>query len=82
MSRGSQKRLWINGEPAWPDQNIEFAVYMAPEPTLGKLRAMWDLFESDLRWPVLAVEAAIGITAVCFIPVLLVTAVLPRHGSP
>ena len=75
-------RLWINGEPAWPDQNIEFSAYMARTPTLGKLRVMWDMFASGWRWPVLAVEAAIGMTVVTFIPALLVTAVLRRRDQP
>ena len=81
-NRFPEGRLWINGAPAWPDQNIEFAAYMAAEPTLGKLRIMWNTFTSDWRWPVMAVEAAIGMTVVIFIPALLVTAALPRRGSP
>ncbi|MCY3801079.1 MAG: hypothetical protein OXG46_05840 [Chloroflexi bacterium] len=71
--------LWINGAPTWPDQNIEFAAYMAAEPTLGKLRTMWNTFTSDWRWPVMAVEAAIGMAVVIFIPALLVTAALRRR---
>ena len=81
--RGS--RLAVRGEDGeltWPDQNIEFAVYMAAELTRDKLRNIWGTFTSDWRWPVLAVDAAIGMTLIAFIPVLLVTAVLPRHGSP
>ena len=72
-------RLWINGELTWPDQNIEFAVYMAAKPTLGKLRTMWTVFTSDWRWPVMAAEAAIGMGVITFIPALLVTAGWPRR---
>ena len=75
-------RLWINGEPAWPDQNIEFAVYMAAKPTLGKLRTMWTMFTSDWGWPLLAAEAAIGMTVVVFATALLVSAALRRRGWP
>ena len=81
-NRFEDGRLWINGAPAWLDQNIEFIVYMAAEPTRGKLRTMWDIFTSDWRWPVLAVEAAIAMTLITFIPALLVTAALPRRGLP
>ena len=81
-NRFEDGRLWINGALAWPDQNIEFIVYMAAEPTRGKLRTMWDIFTSDWRWPVLAVEAAIAMTLITFIPALLVTAALPRRGQP
>ena len=80
-NRFEDGRLWVNGEPAWPDQNIEFAVYMAAKPTLGKLRTMWDIFTSDWRWPVLAAEVAIAMTLVTFIPALLATAALQRRGS-
>ena len=80
-NRFEDGRLWINGAPAWPDQNIEFIVYMAAEPTRGKLRTMWDIFTSDWRWPVLAVEAAIAMTLITFIPALLVTAALPRRST-
>ncbi len=79
-NRFDDGRLWINGALAWPDQNIEFVVYMAAEPTRGKLRTMWDIFTSDWRWPVLAVDLAIAMTVVTFIPALLATAALPRRG--
>ena len=81
-NRYEDGRLWVNGEPAWPDQNIEFAVYTAAGLTLDKLRNIWGTFTSDWRWPVLAVDAAIGMTLITFIPVLLVTAALPRRGLP
>ena len=81
-NRYEDGRLWVNGELTWPDQNIEFIVYMAAEPIWSKLRDKWRVFTSDWSWPVLAVDAAIGMTLITFIPVLLVTAALPRRGSP
>ena len=80
-NRYEDGRLWVNGAPAWPDQNIEFAVYTAAGLTRDKLRNMWGTFTSDWRWPVLAVDAAIGMTLITFIPALLVTAALRRRGS-
>ena len=79
-NRYEDGRLWVNGALAWPDQNIEFVAYSAPELTRSKLRAMWRVFISDWRWPVLAVDAAIAMTLITFIPTLLVTAALPRRG--
>ncbi len=87
-NRFEDGRLWVNGELTWPDQNIEFAVYMAAKstlaakPTLGKLRTMWDIFTSDWRWPVLAAEVVIAMTLITFIPALLATASLRRRGQP
>ena len=81
-NRYEDGRLWINGELAWPDQNIEFAVYMAADLTRDKLRTMWGTFTSDWRWPVLAVDAAIAMTVITLIPALLITAALRRRGSP
>ena len=81
--RGS--RLAVRGEDGEltrPDQNIEFAVYTAAELTRDKFRNMWETFTSDWRWPVLAVDAAIGMMLITFIPALLVTAALRRRGSP
>ena len=80
-SRYEAGRLWVNGALAWPDQNVEFAVYMAADLTRDKLRNMWGTFASDWRWPVLAVDAAIAMTLIAFIPALLVTAALRRRGS-
>ena len=74
-------RLWVNGELAWPDQNIEFVAYGAPELTRSKLWAMWHVFISHWRWPVMIGEAAVGSTVVIFIPALLVTAALPRRNA-
>ena len=81
-NRYEDGRLWVNGELTWPDQNIEFRVYMAAEPVWSKLRDKWRVFTSDWSWPVLAVDGAIGMTLITFIPVLLVTAALPRRRSP
>ncbi len=79
-NRYEDGRLWVDGALTWPDQNIEFVAYGAPEPTRGKLQAMWHIFSSDWRWPVLAVDVAIVMTLLTFIPALLVTAALPRRG--
>ena len=79
-NRYQDGRLWVDGALTWPDQNIEFVAYSAPEPTRGKLQAMWHIFSSDWRWPVLAVDVAIVMTLLTFIPALLVTAALPRRG--
>ena len=79
-NRYEDGRLWVDGALTWPDQNIEFVAYSAPEPTRGKLQAMWHIFSSDWRWPVLAVDVAIVMTLLTFIPALLVTAALPRRG--
>ncbi len=81
-NRYEDGRLWVNGELTWPDQNIEFRVYMAAEPIWSKLRDKWRVFTSDWSWPILALDGAIGMTLITFIPVLLVTAALPRRGSP
>ena len=81
-NRYEDGRLWIRGALAWPDQNIEFVAHSAPELTRSKLRAMWSVFASDWRWPVLLANLVFGPTLVIFIPALLVTAALPRRGSP
>ena len=81
-NRYEDGRLWVNGELTWPDQNIEFVIYGAPELTRSKLRAMWRVFISHWRWPVLAVDTAITMTVITLIPALLLTAALPRRGSP
>ena len=81
-NRYEDGRLWVNGELTWPDQNIEFVIYGAPELTRSKLRAMWSVFISHWRWPVLAVDTAITMTVITLIPALLLTAALPRRGSP
>ena len=81
-NRYEDGRLWVNGELTWPDQNIEFIVYMAAEPTRDKLRNMWGAFTSDWGWPVLAAEVVIAMTLITFIPALLATASLRRRGLP
>ena len=81
-NRYEDGRLWVNGELTWPDQNIEFVIYGAPELTRSKLRTMWDIFTSDWGWPVLAAEVVIAMTLITFIPTLLATASLRRRGQP
>ncbi|MCY3801080.1 MAG: hypothetical protein OXG46_05845 [Chloroflexi bacterium] len=81
-NRYQDGRLWINGALAWPDQNIEFVAYSAPELTRSKLRAMGRAFVSNWRWPVMVVDVAFSLTVVTLIPVLLVSVVLPRRRSP
>ena len=77
-------RLWVNGEPTWAGQNLEFVAYSAPEPTRSKLRALWQTLSSDWRWPVLLADLAIGLTLVTLIPALLVASVVlsmvPKRG--
>ncbi len=73
-------RLWVNGELAWPDQNLEFVAYSAPEATLGKPAAIWRLLTTDTRWWLLAADLVIGLTAITLIPIVLVESVRP--GPP
>lgn len=73
-------RLWINGELAWPDQNLEFVAYSAPEATLSKLAAIWRLLTTDARWWLLAADAVVALTAITLIPLVLVESVRP--GPP
>ena len=79
--RYTDGRLWINGALAWPDQNLEFVAYGAPEPTRSKLLALWRLGTSDWRWPTLAADIAIALTLITLVPVLLVGAALPRRAE-
>ena len=81
-NRYQDGRLWVNGALGWPDQNIEFVAYSAPELTRSKLLEMWRAFTSYWRWPLLFADIAIVMTLLIFIPVLLVTAALPRRGLP
>ncbi len=81
-NRYQDGRLWINGELTWPDQNIEFVAFTAPELTRSKIRAMLGVLTSHWRWPVMVLEVAIAMTLITFIPVLLVTAALPGRGWP
>ena len=80
--RYTDGRLWINGALAWPDQNLEFVAYSAPEPTLSKLVAIWRLLTTDPRWLLLAADAAVALTMITFIPVLLVASVRPLQPTP
>ena len=77
-NRYTDGRLWINGTLAWPDQNLEFVAYSAPEPTRSKLLALWHLATSDGRWPLLMADLAVGLTMVTLTPILLVASVRPR----
>ena len=81
-NRYEDGRLWVNGALAWPDQNIEFVIYGAPELTRSKLRAMLRVFTSHWRWPVMVVDTAITMTVITLIPALLITTALRRRGSP
>lgn len=76
--RYAKGRLWVNGEPTWPDQDLEFVVHGAAEPTRSKLQSLWRFVTSEWQWPVLAVMAALALTMVTLIPVLLISAVWPR----
>ncbi len=73
-------RLWINGELAWPDQNLEFVAYSAPEATLSKLAAIWRLLTTDARWWLLVADVVVALTAITLIPLVLVESVRP--GPP
>lgn len=65
-------RLWINGALAWPDQNLEFVAYGAPEPTRSKFLAIWHLATTGWHWPLLAADALVALTLITFIPALLI----------
>ena len=80
LNRYKDGRLWIDGLIEWPDLNIEFVAYSAPELTRSKLGAIWSVFTSDWRWPVLLADLAVALTLTIFVPVLLVTFALPRRG--
>ena len=80
-NRYEDGRLWVDGALSWPDQNIEFVAYSGPDPTRSKLHAMWHVFSSDWRWPVLMVDMAIALTLITLVPSLVVAAALPRRGA-
>lgn len=69
-------RLWINGTLAWPDQNLEFVAYGAPQPTRAKLAAIVGLATSDWRWLLLAADFFVALTLITVIPVRLADAAL------
>ena len=79
--RYADGRLWINGALAWPDQNLEFVAYSAPEPTLSKLLAIWRLLTTDPRWLLLAADLFVALTMITLIPVLLVASVRPLQPT-
>ena len=81
-NRYAAGRLWVNGEPAWPDQNLEFAAYGAAEPSASKFHGLWRLFRSDWRWPVLAADLVISLTLITLIPLLLAASVYSRRPRP
>ena len=64
-------RLWINGELTWPEQDLEFVVLGATEPTFSKMRGLLQLVTSDWRWAVLSVMALTALVLVTLIPVFL-----------
>ncbi len=69
--RYADGRLWFNGAPTSPDQDLEFVAYGPPDPTSSKLRTLWRLVTSGWRWPVLLAAAAVDLTLITFVPVLL-----------
>ncbi len=73
--------LWINGEAVWPDQNLEFVAYGAPELSLDKLRALGHLFALGWRWPSLLALLWASLILVCFVPSLLTTEALGQTGA-
>ena len=76
-------RLWVNGELTWPEQDLEFVVLGATEPTFSKLRGLWQLVTSDWRWAALGVKVFVALVVVTLIPVLLLSAIWrrPRVGG-
>ena len=80
--RYTDGRLWINGALAWPDQNLQFVAYSAPEPTRSKLLALWHLATSDGRWLLVVADLAVALTVITLIPILLVASVRPRLRHP
>lgn len=72
-------RLWINGALAWPDQDLAFVAYGAPEPTRSKLMAIWRLLTSDWRWPALLAGLAAALTLTTLIPAVVAASVLPKR---
>ena len=75
--RYADGRLWINGELAWQDQNLEFVAYGSAAPTRSKFQGVWDVLISDWRWPALLADLAIALTLIAFVPALLVASAEP-----
>ena len=80
--RYAEGEFWINGAPAHPNQDLDFAAYGAPEPTRIKLQAVWHTFAAGWRWPVLLADLGVGLTLIVLIPVALVTAACRRRPRP
>ena len=74
--------LWVNGEPTRPDQDLEFVLYSAAEPTLSKLRAFWDAATLGWHRGVVIGELTAALVGVVLTPALLVAASAPsrRHA--
>ena len=71
-------RLWINGQPTWADQDLEFVISSHATPSRTKLRAIWRMLTSDWRWPALGAMAAVSLTLVVLAPAILVATALSR----
>ncbi|MCY4113505.1 MAG: hypothetical protein OXG33_06145 [Chloroflexi bacterium] len=82
VNRYDDGALWINGAPAFPDQDLEFAAYGAPEPTRSKLESVWKLFASGWSWPVLLADLWVGLTLVALTPVVLITGAFQSRRRP
>ena len=82
VNRYVEGGLWINGAPAFPNQDLEFAAYGAPEPTRSKLGAVWKLFVGGWRWPVLLADLWVGLTLVALTPVVLITRAFQSRRQP
>ncbi len=81
--RYADGRLWINGAPTWPDQDLEFLVTGSVRPSMDKLQAIWRLLSTDWRWSALIVVMAVGSTLLLLIPAVLVTVALAgTFGKP
>ncbi|MYD93886.1 MAG: hypothetical protein F4Y02_09380 [Chloroflexi bacterium] len=82
-SHDAAGRLWINGEPAWPDQRLTVVAHGASEPTRSKLQAIRGFVTSDWRWPVLFVDLTVSLILIALIPILLLSVMWggPRVGG-
>ena len=81
--RNHAGRLWINGEQAWPDQNLAIVAHSAPEPTRSKLEAIWIFLTSEWHWPLLFVDVSLSLVILTMIPSVLVAGALrPAFWGP
>ncbi len=71
-----RRNLWVNGEPAWPDQSIEITAYTHQGLTLSKLQALWELAANNPRWALLMLDVFLVMSLLLFVPSLLVTVAL------